>query len=102
MALGKPGFYMLAKNGPWSHHVRVKDTTVMTEAVDWLENNGHRMSVDYEVLMVPIGNAKNSANNAVFRPRRGTPWGVAQVGNMEPIILFNDPSIFAYVKLRWG
>lgn len=98
----KPGFYMLAKHGPWEKHVRTKTLDSMNEAVMWLARQGKIENVDFEILVEDI-QTKNSKK--VFAPARtvnGRNIPARQVSVTQPIMFFNDASIASYVKLTWG
>lgn len=105
MALMKPGFYMLAKHGPWEKHVRTKGMDAMQEAVMWLARQGKAENIDYEVLIEDIEN-KNSVKTFVpARPGSSAArQGIAGsfVIKPEPIMFFNDTGLASYVKLTWG
>lgn len=101
MAL-KPLFYMLAKHGPWNHHVRVSSVSIMLDVENWLNSTGKVLNVDYESLIERIEH-KTTKKTFVpnLSPSRYSPR--AQVTqSVEPIIFFNDPNIATYVKLTWG
>lgn len=98
----KPGFYMLAKHGPWEKHVRTKTLDNMDEAVMWLARQGKVENIDFEVLVEDI-QIKNSKK--VFTPARtvnGRSIPTRQVSVIQPIMFFNDASLASYVKLTWG
>ena len=95
MALSKPGFYFLAKCGPWDFHVRLKSMNDAFKAKEWLTEQGKLFGTHYEVIEAEITNAKggtqtytDARNRTVIAPR--------------PIFFFNDSSLASYVKLTWG
>lgn len=105
MAL-KPLFYMLAKHGPWSHHVRVQGVETMLEVEKWLYSTGKKLNVDWESLVENIEH-RHTKKNMVW-PAMGQTMGktTAQmtkvVQTVEPIIFVNDVSIATYIKMKWG
>ena len=104
MAL-KPLFYMLAKHGPWSHHIRVKNTSVLEEVEAWLISSGKKENVDYEVLIQAIEHRHTKKTFVPFTitssgGRTSTmPLPQQQV---EPILFLNDLGAATYIKLTWG
>lgn len=103
MAL-KPLFYLLAQHGPWSHHVRVKDTTTLGEALLWLDQQGKVQDKDYEVLVEHI---EHRQTKTVMMP--GQLSGKTTMSlqprvskSVEPIIFINDSSLATYIKMTWG
>ena len=101
----KPGFYMLAKHGPWERHVRVKSTDAMNEAVMWLAGQGKAENIDFEILIEKIEH-KNTKKTFVpvtrTRPSGRTTTMNQAVQSVEPIMFFNEASLASYVKLTWG
>ena len=76
----KPLFYLLAKHGPWEHHVRLK-TIVKSEAAEhWLLAQGRKYAVDFEILVEPIWNpmSKQSLGKTITGP--------GSVARLEPIL----------------
>lgn len=101
----KPLFYMLAKHGPWAHHVRVNGVETMLEVEKWLNESGKKLNVDYESLVEPIehrGTKKYLIPVTSTRPSGRTAVVQKAQQSVEPIIFFNDPSIATYIKLTWG
>lgn len=102
----KPGFYMLAKHGPWSHHVRVKGTDEMNEAVMWLARQGKIEDRDFEILVEHI---EHKNTKKVFAIPKGQSMGKTSasmipriVNSVEPIIFVNEVKLATYIKLTWG
>jgi hypothetical protein len=100
MAL-KPLFYMLAKHGPWFHHVRVPNILVSTQVEQWLIETGRVEFKDFEVLTERI-ETKNTKKASLPTPMAAAVRWRDHYASIEPIIFFNDPTIATYVKLTWG
>ena len=106
MALMKPGFYMLTQHGPWSHHVRLKGTDEMNEAVMWLARQGKAENIDYEILIERIEHKKTkrviTPGIPTTRPSGRSATLPQVTTSVEPIMFFNEVKLAAYVKLTWG
>jgi hypothetical protein len=92
---------MLAKHGPWLHHVRISKSVNFVSAVEWLTKQGKKQDIDYEILIEKI----EHRNTQIVQP--GKTSGSKQFTNptvkaIEPILFFNDASLASYVKLTWG
>ena len=101
----KPLFYMLAKHGPWTRHVRVKGTDAMNEAVMWLAQQGKVENIDFEILIENIehrNTKKVSVSVTTTRPSGRKATIARAVQSVEPIMFFNEASLASYVKLTWG
>lgn len=100
----KPGFYMLAKHGPWAKHVKVRGMSELGSALVWLHSQGAVENVDFEVLIQDI-QTKTSQKVAVQQVGNG-PRIKRTVGSFVnkpvPIMFFNDASLASYIKLTWG
>lgn len=88
---------MLAKHGPWSHHIRMKNTEVLEEVESWLISSGKKENVDYEVLIQAIDHrhTKKTFVTMPSGPQR-------RLQSMEPILFLNDLGSATYIKLTWG
>ena len=86
----KPGFYMLAKHGPWNHHVRVRNIQASNEADAWLVSQGKKYIEDFEVL---LENIQHKTSKQITGSWQLYP---------QPILFFNDASLASYVKLTWS
>jgi len=88
---------MLTRHGPWSYHVRVKNTTVSQEIDEWLTEQNKLHGRDYEIVMEAISHPNSPKLQATrFTGMRAVPV------TYEPIFFFNDLSLTSYVKLTWG
>lgn len=88
---------MLAKHGPWTHHVRVQGVETMLEVEKWLTATGKKLNVDWESLVEAIQHPNNK--------KIGSPSAIPGQGlrvMIEPIIFVNDLSIATYIKMKWG
>lgn len=96
---------MLAKHGPWSHHVRVKDLAACEQAETWLRQSGKVENQDYEVLIESIehrNTKKVLVSPSASMTRRSNPTRPRLVTSVEPILFLNDISLVTYIKLTWG
>ena len=85
---------MLAKQGPWTKHTRVKSLDAMNEAVMWLARQGKAENIDYEILIQDIQH--KNAKITVILGKGGI------MISPQPIMFFNDAGLASYVKLTWG
>lgn len=93
---------MLAKHGPWSHHVRTRSPEAAAEAQEWLVNQGKKPVTDFEVLVEDIQHKNSKKVFVAPKTSSGRQRAPRLVGNLQPIIFFNEVSLATYVKLTWG